>query len=97
MKEPTPWPWSVVLGEQSIGERLVSVVAADGTEICNNETYYPVALKPENASLIAAAPELLAALKEMHSSFSAYQIYGHQADAIDAAEAAITKATKSPD
>lgn len=62
MTTPSLGPWKVVIDEQPIGEPLVSVVDAEGYPVCNNETYYPAALDPKNAHLIAAAPELLAAV-----------------------------------
>jgi hypothetical protein len=47
------------------GGEGVAVVAADGTVIADNQTYYPHALDPANAALIAAAPDLLQALEDL--------------------------------
>lgn len=60
MSEHSKGPWIVEVGEQNIGEPLVSVKDAEGEVICDNETYYPKAIDPRNANLIASAPELLA-------------------------------------
>lgn len=53
-----PGPWHV---DTRAG--TTSVKASDGEIICDNERYYPQPLNPENANLIAAAPDLLAAIK----------------------------------
>ena len=62
----TPGPWRLRTdGEQSCGVEdgpLVEVVAEDGTVVCCNERYYPTAVEPCNARLIAAAPDMLEAL-----------------------------------
>lgn len=61
----TPGPWSVrelELYEHGMG---IEIVAVDGTVIADNQTYYPHALAPENASLIASAPELLEMCKQL--------------------------------
>lgn len=66
MTEPakhTEGPWHVERG----GSKSVctAVVSADGTVIASDETYYPAALDPKNASLIAAAPDLLDAVRAL--------------------------------
>lgn len=106
MSKHTPGPWKVVIGEQNIGEPLVSVESAGGDVICDNETYYPKALDPCNASLIAAAPDLLEALIEVSASL-AWNAHGEcrgindgpimpSQMAIDTAKKAIAKARGEP-
>lgn len=60
----TKGPWRVVktpLNEDGSGTQ---VVGADGTVICDDNAFYPAALDPKNANLLASAPELLEALEE---------------------------------
>lgn len=57
--------WRVEEYENNVSERSVRVVAADGEIIADNEPYYPQALNPKHAHLIAAAPDLLEAAKEV--------------------------------
>ena len=42
----------------------VAVVGADGSVICDNAQYYAQDIDPKNVNLIAAAPDLLAALEQ---------------------------------
>lgn len=60
----TPGPWRLERYENSVGEIGARVVSADGQTICDNEPYYPKAVKEHDAAIIAAAPNLLALLKE---------------------------------
>ncbi len=55
MKKPTPWPWNVV--------EAIEIMGADGIHVA---TVRPTIHWNElaNVSLIAAAPELLEALKQ---------------------------------
>ena len=55
--------WKVEEYDNNISERSVRVVAEDGELIADNEPYYPQALNPKHAHLIAAAPDLLGALR----------------------------------
>ena len=74
----TPAPWAVA--QRSVGKRQATVVLdADRNEVC--EAY-------DSAALIAAAPELLEALKMCESVL---RIQGY-ANAADIAQAAIAKA-----
>jgi len=57
--------WTVKRSENSIGETLVSVVDEIGVVICDNEPYYPQALDPQNADIIAASHDMLTALEEV--------------------------------
>lgn len=75
----TPAPWTIA--QRSVGKRQATVVLdADRNEVC--EAY-------DSAALIAAAPELLAALKVCESVL---RIQGY-VNAADIAQAAIAKAT----
>ena len=85
---PGPWTWGKPRGEDPIG----AIFAADRTIVLNlgdGTDYYPTAgtmPKEANARLIAAAPELLEAIKLLLSSSHDYQT------GIAEAEAAIAKA-----
>ena len=99
MTDYTPGPWRVVTVSSSINDWVIAVVAADGTKIADDETYYPAPLDPRNAHLIAAAPDLLAALELALSDFDNYGEVWQSDDedgvnfpAINAARAAIAKA-----
>lgn len=70
MTSPSPGPWKVVIAKQHTGDSLVSVIDLEGNTVCDNETYYPQALDPRNANLIAAAPHMLKALSHLFSLFS---------------------------
>ncbi len=67
MTQHTPGPWTLQSltmyegGEENTGWE---VVGANGDTICDNQTYYPHAVSLPDARLIAAAPELLEALRE---------------------------------
>lgn len=65
MSRHTAGPWFVREIDLLEGGKGVEVVAGDGEVICDNQTYYPQALDPRNARLIAAAPELLEALSTL--------------------------------
>ena len=73
------------------------MISADGHVICDNQTYYPEALDPKNAHLIAAAPELLEALKVAREYAAMTEVHHFnfavvKAD-LGAIDAAIAKAT----
>jgi hypothetical protein len=82
-----PWIWQPMQGDD-----MPKLFNANGTHICdfgNDRTYYPTAGTPpdtEDARLIAAAPDLLAALQSILK-------WGHATATIYKAEAAIAKAT----
>ncbi len=74
MSEYTKGPWKVhvepaqkntptLTGANHYDAEYVAVVAANGEVIADNAHYYAASLDPANARLIAAAPELLEALK----------------------------------
>jgi hypothetical protein len=99
---PGPWIWQPMQGDD-----MPKLFNANGTHICdfgNDRTYYPTAGTPpdtEDARLIAAAPELLNALRAMlvaTDSKETEAFEGHYATylitvAIPRAIAAIAKAT----
>lgn len=68
----TPGPWKLQRldlfesGESGTGWK---VVGANGETICDNQTYYPHPVSLPDARLIAAAPELLEALKSLLKRF----------------------------
>lgn len=69
----TPGPWKIreiKLYETGTG---IEIVGANGEVIADNQTYYPQALNPKNATLIAAAPAMYEALKAI---IEAYEEYG---------------------
>lgn len=71
----TPGPWYVRDIDLHEGGKGVEVVTGDGEVICDNQTYYPQALDPRNAALIAAAPELLEALTELCDEIDRHEIH----------------------
>lgn len=91
--EHTPGPWFVRKIDLYEGGEGVEVVAVDGEVICNNQTYYPQELDPRNASLIAAAPELLEALQNMVRLYYSEDRQDAPGQYARAAVAAIAKAT----
>lgn len=54
----TPGPWKLVKGAA-----CTSVRGLNGERVCDDESYYPQAVDEDDMVLIAAAPEMLAALK----------------------------------
>ncbi len=88
---PTPWPWTVT-ENRNLPHRPLEVVGRAGT-CCVASGLGDGPEAAANARLIAAAPELLAALEEsvmaMRSSFRSLPIIA----AIKIARAAIAKAT----
>jgi hypothetical protein len=96
----TPGPWSWDDGGHDRGSRyeMPRLIGKDGEEVCNfgdAERYYPTEGSPPNeydARLIAAAPELLAALQAVAYSTFYVPCIGAVRDQIDAA---IAKATGS--
>lgn len=72
--------WKVEEYENDLSQRGVRVVADDGETICSNEPYYPTALNPKHAHMIAAAPLMRAALEEMREEFRRLDLpYGSRA------------------
>jgi hypothetical protein len=61
---PNPGPWMVRKTREQYhnDDFLVKVIDANGDTVADNQAYYPEALNPDNADLIAASPELLDAL-----------------------------------
>jgi hypothetical protein len=80
----TPGPWTVEWSDEE-GNDGVTIEAPDG----------PVAFRvlEVDARLIAAAPDLLAALIRMYEQFGTQNYTKSAADAVIMAEAAIKKAT----
>lgn len=57
--------WRVEEYDNGVGLRGTQIVDQDGKVIADNEPYYPTALNPQHAHLIAAAPAMLEALKAL--------------------------------
>lgn len=75
MSGHAPGPWRVEkidLHESGDHGTGIAVIAADGTVVCDNQTYYPERLDPKNAPVIAAAPDLLKACKALKEQVEAY-------------------------
>ena len=92
--EHTPGPWQYAFE----GGTVAFIVEADGTTVCKlsttlNSTAHSAL--PANARLIAAAPDLLAALEVMVKAFKTYapENEGSEYNCVTAARAAIAKAT----
>lgn len=58
---PGPWKFEKMELHEGLSGEMHGhqVVAADGTVICDNQTYYPQAVTEDHARLIAALPDLL--------------------------------------
>lgn len=94
----TPGPWE--LDESLRGNSYTAISGEDWIELAtvvtrmkSSDEYSPEGLA--NARLIAAAPELLAALEDMFALFADHAQYdedGHEAAAVAVARAAIAKA-----
>jgi len=103
MKTHSPAPWIVrkmeLYEEGSSKQNGIEVTDAEGNAVCCNQTYYPTSLKPENAHIIAAAPELLEAV-EAFINYDANALYTDDhvklmldyAEMLSKAKAAIKKA-----
>jgi hypothetical protein len=57
----TPGPWRLEHGLGFDNTDMHSVKGANGDLVCDNEHYYPHGVSLEDARLIAASPDLLAA------------------------------------
>ena len=68
------------------------IFGADGTEVVGCDEY-SIFSSPSDARLIAAAPDLLEALQSLIDMDVAYKRGAKVEDAVDAARAAIAKAT----
>lgn len=78
----TPGPWEV-----AAGNGYDQILAADGSSLMANETYYPwVPYKMEDWHLIAAAPDLYEALELVD------QYYGEDSDVFWKVREALAKA-----
>jgi hypothetical protein len=84
---PAPWYWADNVPDAPPHYRMV--VDADGFTVCD-----PSPMGEADARLIAAAPDLLAALRNVIASYRANDP-DSMANAINDAEAAIAKATGS--
>lgn len=96
MSEPkhTPGPWIPVQLATNIVQIQPEGEPVDGMVICTVESHWDVmpAGRVKDVKLIAAAPELLEALREMVAQFHAYGIPGGRQNAVTQARAAIAKA-----
>jgi hypothetical protein len=93
----SPSPWRVSHDENDAmtfnGAKPTAVLDANGLPVACNNTYYPTSLDPDNAALIAAAPELLEACRQLVIAQSGYPMTGIQAEQyLQNAIAAIDKA-----
>lgn len=88
----SPAPWAVRTIELHEGGEGIEVVDANGDAVCNNQTFYPQELKPENAHVIAAAPEMLEALELMIKMYEEVQPAGGYQGVYDIAVYASKKA-----
>lgn len=71
MSKPSPGPWSLRRMGNNPANRIDGVYAADGTKVCTfvGQTGHKSALR--NGPALAAAPELLEALKQLELMLSA--------------------------
>ena len=93
MSGHTPGPWKLKLGK---GIQYTYLVADKKGQDIANWAHYPNATKAQtkaNARLIAAAPELLDALREAYAAMEPMHHEPVVSEALDAARAAIAKAT----
>lgn len=90
MSKHTPGPWKAV--PTAFGP--IDIVVSDGRDIV---TVYGggTGNKEANARLIAAAPDMLEALKQAQTNFKTYDRFKVDVDAMRKIEAAIAKATGS--
>lgn len=59
-------PWRVTESDNYVADpetKSFKVISADGETICDNASYYPHPVLEQDANLIAAAPEMLDALR----------------------------------
>lgn len=93
MSKHTPRPWFVRTIDESIGsvDSENGVMVAQAQQVSSKDQLSGSVERKANAQLIAAAPDLLDALKTMlnFGNLGAYE----RADAVMAAKAAINKAT----
>ncbi len=96
MSAHTPGPWGIVFNWKSR-----KVISSNGGTICS-DWGYPFELKEADARLIAAAPELLEALKRLVENIHDYESVNNLApnpgkqdcwQSVTQARAAIAKAT----
>lgn len=87
----TPGPWTIQHGNSS---RVYLINSPQGHAV--GEIVYTDTRNPADAQLIAAAPDLLAALVEMHQQFKANADYDeYDAEIIERAKLAIYKAIEA--
>lgn len=86
----TPFPWRYEEYEDAASYKSVRVIGSNGQTVCDSESYYPAPVEPEDAKLIAAAPELLECLIELRQWIS--QEIAHPNSPCGRADTAIAKA-----
>jgi len=104
MSKHTPGPWFHEVHELPLNNGKVISIQTRKTFDADEEDDDPTlagiySLDPvdfANASLIAAAPDLLEALEEMVLSLAQFEIYEYQGFAIEAARKAIARAKGEP-
>ena len=97
----TPGPWSLAKVKNKTG-RITRLVPVDSekmsvlTVVDDGETYFAAVYLDSDARLIAAAPELLEALKDLLDATAIPSTVCKERAAYDKALAAIAKATGEP-
>lgn len=80
MSKHTPGPWRLVVRGDDC-----AVVGADGSTVCDNETYYPAPVSLEDATLIAATIDLLDACLQVREFLLSIAYNVSDMDVLDAA------------
>ena len=98
----TPGPWKATESDPAEGAHVFWITAPEGLGPHNGEVDIAnvPGNKPDNARLMASAPELLFALQQLHDDMDEYQhinkLGGHDNHVLRVARDAIAKATGAP-
>jgi hypothetical protein len=99
MSDFTPGPWRVNIDKdrKGFGGPVTEILADDGETIACDTKYYPTALDPKNAYIIAAAPDLLEALQiivgKLYMDDYGHMLINLKSEDEEKIKAAIAKAT----